>query len=107
MPQSHTTDQPIAPRVFCILSPALRPVLERNDVQHLHTASKVKRHLHIVLVAVFMYDFLQMNNNFVKYIIIQVFPWSVKPVRMSVDTFAEVLKSKVLYTPTPILVVYP
>ena len=36
-----------------------------------------------------MYDFLQKNNKFVK-IVTQIFPWPVKPVRMTFDTFVKV-----------------
>ena len=51
-----------------------------------------------VSVTVFMYAFLQKNNNFVNYCYAN-FPWSVKPVRMPLDNFVNVLRCPIYTNP--------
>ena len=61
---------------------------------YIYTASKVKHHPNIISETFFINEFLQKNNLFVIFCY-QVFPWSVKPIRMLFDTFAKVLRCPV------------
>ena len=69
-------------------------------LHNIYTAAKVKHHLNIFSVTVFMYDFLQKNTKFVKHC----YP----SISLSECHLILLLKFYgALYTPTPILRVYP
>ena len=76
---------------FCV--PALRPSQQffsnvKKWVEQVYAASKVKHDMNITSEMVIVLDFLQKNNQILITIVTQVFPWTVKPIRMPFYMFA-------------------
>ena len=57
-----------------------------------------KHRPNIILETLFRYDCLQKSNTFVIFVT-QGFPWSVRPIRGSFDSFAKVIRSPIFTNP--------